>query len=60
MRHHTLIGGIRNKAEKNVAGLRTYEQPTECKVFDAHGNLIRIEQPFTYQPSFYKGTRRVV
>ena len=43
MPSHTLIGSIRNRAENNVSGLREYEPPPPCKVYDLQGNLKRIE-----------------
>ncbi len=42
-----------SRAERRVKGLREYEKPTECRVFQANpdgtvGTLIRIEPPIDY------------
>jgi len=43
MATRTLISSIRNHAEREVSGLREYEPPPPCKVYDLQGNLKRIE-----------------
>lgn len=42
-----------NRCRRLVAGLRIYEKPTECRVFQLNpdgtvGKLLRVEQPIVY------------
>jgi len=50
----------RNLMERRVAGLREYAEPSEVKVYNASGELLRVEQTTIFPVPRFNNRRETV